>query len=78
MIFKKLASAILNDVMSGLKGLHSNQSMSLEQLEDDIVDVLLVDEYTKLDISTVEDIRKFYVLVLIYIYNNVIIVKDRK
>jgi hypothetical protein len=47
-------------------------------IEDDIVDVLLVDEYTKLDISTVEDIRKFYVLVLIYIYNNVIIVKDRK
>ena len=47
-------------------------------IEDDIVDVLLVDEYTKLDISTVEDIRKFYVLVLIYIHNNVIIVKDRK
>ena len=47
-------------------------------IEDDIVDVLLVDEYTKLDISTVEDIRKFYVLVLIYIYNNVILVKDRK
>lgn len=47
-------------------------------VEDDIVDVLLVDEYTKLNISTVEDVRKFYVLVLIYIYNNVIIVKDRK
>lgn len=47
-------------------------------MDDDIVDVLLVDEYTKLDISTVEDIRKFYVLVLIYIYNNVMLVKDRK
>ena len=47
-------------------------------IEDDIVDVLLVDEYTKLDINTVDDVRKFYVLVLIYIYNNVIIVKDRK
>lgn len=47
-------------------------------IEDDIVDILLEDEYTKLDISTVEDVRKFYVLVLIYIYNNVMLVKDRK
>lgn len=37
-IFSKLASAIKNDVVSGLQGLHHNMSMSMEQLEDDIVD----------------------------------------
>ena len=37
-IFSKLASAIKNDVVSGLRGLHHNMSMSMEQLEDDIVD----------------------------------------
>lgn len=37
----KLASAIRNDVVSGLRGYHTNMSMSLEQLEDDIVDMRL-------------------------------------
>ena len=37
-IFNKLASAIRNDVVSGLRGYHHNMSMSIEQLEDDIVD----------------------------------------
>lgn len=29
-IFSKLASAIKNDVVSGLRGLHHNMSMSME------------------------------------------------
>jgi hypothetical protein len=37
----KLASAIRNDVVSGLRGYHTNMSMSLEQLEDDIIDMRL-------------------------------------
>lgn len=38
---QKLASAIRNDVISGLRGYHTNLSMSLEQLEDDVVDMRL-------------------------------------
>ncbi len=37
----KLASAIRNDVVSGLRGYHTNMSMSLEQLEDEIIDMRL-------------------------------------
>ena len=33
----KLASAIYNDIVGGLKGYHSSLSMSLEQLEDEVV-----------------------------------------
>ena len=35
---EKLASAIRNDVVAGLKGYHTNLSMSTEQLCQDIVD----------------------------------------
>lgn len=38
MLIKKLADAIYNDVVSGLQGYHHNPSMSMEQLEDDVVD----------------------------------------
>ena len=38
MIIKKLADAIYNDVVSGLQGYHHNPSISMEQLEDDVVD----------------------------------------
>lgn len=38
MIYEKLTSAIFNDIQSGLRGFTSNISMSLEQLEDDIID----------------------------------------
>ncbi len=37
MKINKLASAVRNDVVSGLRGYHSNPSMSMEQLEDEIV-----------------------------------------
>lgn len=35
--YERLASAIQNDVYSGLRGYHENISMSIEQLEDEIV-----------------------------------------
>lgn len=38
MAYTKLASAIYNDVVSGLRGYTSTPTMSIEQLEDDIVD----------------------------------------
>jgi hypothetical protein len=37
-ILSKLASAVRNDIVSGLRGYHHNMSMSIEQLEDDLVD----------------------------------------
>ena len=36
-LINKLASAVYNDIVSGLKGYHHNLSISIEQLEDDIV-----------------------------------------
>jgi len=43
----KLAAAIYNDIMSGLVGITSNPSMSLQQLEDDVVDerLQIIKEY---------------------------------
>ena len=35
---KKLASSIYNDVMTGLIGITSTPNMSIEQLEDEIID----------------------------------------
>ena len=37
MYIEKLASAIKNDVLSGLRGYHQNLSMNMEQLQDEIV-----------------------------------------
>lgn len=37
MYIEKLASQIKNDVVSGLRGYHQNLSMSMEQLQDEIV-----------------------------------------
>lgn len=37
-IIHKIASAIYNDVVSGLRGYHHNPSMSLQQLEDEVVE----------------------------------------
>lgn len=58
MIFKKLASAIRNDVVSGLRGYHTNPSMSLEQLEDDIVDerLQIIKEYSFKGILPIKDL----------------------
>ena len=47
-MYTKLASSIYNDVMSGLRGYTSNISMSLDQLEDEIVDerLTIIKEYS--------------------------------
>jgi hypothetical protein len=44
---RRLADAIYNDVVSGLRGYHTNPSMSIEQLEQDVVDLrlLIIKEY---------------------------------
>ena len=36
-MLSKLASAIYNDIVSGLAGITANPTISLEQLEDDII-----------------------------------------
>ena len=58
MIYTKLASAIRNDVLSGLRGYHQNPSMNLEQLEDDIVDerLLIVEEYALKGLTPYKDL----------------------
>lgn len=55
---EKLASAIRNDVVSGLKGFHSNLSMSTEQLCQDIVDerLQILKEYSLKGILPVRDL----------------------
>lgn len=54
----KLASAIYNDIVGGLRGYHSNFSMSLEQLEDDIIDMRLqiLKEYSLKGILPAKDL----------------------
>lgn len=41
MYIEKLASAIKNDILGGLRGYHQNLSISMEQLEDEIVNCRL-------------------------------------
>lgn len=55
---EKLASAIRNDVISGLRGYHSNLSMSMEQLCQDIVDerLQILKEYSLKGILPVKDL----------------------
>lgn len=55
---KKLASAIRNDVVSGLRGYHTSLSMSMEQLEQDVVDerLQILKEYSLKGILPVKDL----------------------
>ena len=55
---EKLASAIRNDIVSGLRGYHTNLSLSMEQLEDDIVDMRLqiLKEYSLKGILPAKDL----------------------
>lgn len=55
---KRLADAIANDVRSGLRGYHTNMSMSIEQLEQDIIDIrlLIIKEYMMQGILPVQDL----------------------
>lgn len=55
---EKLASAIRNDVVGGLRGYHTNMSMSIEQLMDEIVDerMQILKEYSLKGILPVKDL----------------------
>ena len=55
---RKIADAIVNDVRSGLTGYHHNMSMSVEQLEQDIVDMRLsvIKEYMMNGILPIQDL----------------------
>lgn len=57
-MIKKLASAIYNDVVSGLVGITSTPTMSMEQLEDDVVDerLQIIKEYSLKNLVPVEDL----------------------
>lgn len=57
-MYTKLASAILNDIYSGLRGLHHNISLSIEQLEDEIVTTRLqiIKEYQLKGILPINDL----------------------
>lgn len=58
MLIQKLASAVRNDVVSGLAGYHSSPSMSIEQIEDEIVETRLaiIKEYQLKGIVPTDDL----------------------
>lgn len=55
---EKLASAIRNDVVSGLRGYHANMSMSMEQLCQDIIDerLQILKEYSLKGVLPLKDL----------------------
>ena len=57
-VFSKLASAIRNDVVGGLRGYHTNMSMSIDQLEDEIVDMRMqvIKEYQLKGVLPINDL----------------------
>ena len=58
MIVSKLASAIFNDVVSGLSGYEATINMSLEQLEDEVVEERLqvIKEYSLKNLIPLKDL----------------------
>lgn len=58
MVFEKLASAIRNNVVSGLQGYHHNTSFTLEQIEDDICDerLMIIKEFQLKGILPIKDL----------------------
>lgn len=58
MIVSKLASAIFNDVVSGLSGYTANVNMSLEQLEDEVVEerLYILKTYSLKNILPIKDL----------------------
>ena len=58
MYIQKLASAIKNDLVSGLRGLHNTMSLSEEQLEDEIIEerLQIIKEYSLKGILPIKDL----------------------
>lgn len=54
----KLASAIRNDIVAGLRGFHSNMSLSIDQLKDEIVNerLQILKEYSLKGLLPVKDL----------------------
>ena len=57
-MINRLASAIYNDIVGGLRGYHVNHSISIEQLEDDVVStrIAVIKEYALKGILPVKDL----------------------
>lgn len=57
-VLDKLASAIRNDVYSGLQGYHTNISLNMEQLKDDIIDerLQIIKEYAIKGVLPIRDL----------------------
>lgn len=55
---RRLADSIRNDIVGGIRGYHTNLSLSIEQLEQDIVDLrlLVIKEYMLKGILPVQDL----------------------
>ena len=55
---RRLADMIMNDIRSGLRGEHQNMSLSVEQLEDEIIQLrlLVIKEYMMQGIIPVDDL----------------------
>lgn len=55
---RRLADAVFNDIVSGLRGYHQNMSMSIEQLEEEIVQMRLavIKEYMLKGILPIDDL----------------------
>lgn len=58
MYIEKLASAIYNDIVAGLRGYHQNISLSLEQLEEEIIQcrLSLIHQYSLKGIFPIKDL----------------------
>ena len=54
----KIASAVYNDVMAGLAGYSATPTMSLEQLEDEVVEerLLVIKEYALKNLVPIKDL----------------------
>lgn len=46
--------------------------------EDTILDSLSSEEFTKIKVTTPKELEKFYVVIVLYIYNNIVITNKRK
>ena len=46
--------------------------------EDTILDSLSSEEFTKINVTTPKELEKYYVVIVLYIYNNIVITNKRK
>ncbi len=46
--------------------------------EDTILDSLSSEEFTKIKVTTPKELEKFYVVIVLYVYNNIVITNKRK